>query len=67
MLGTLILYALNQGRIVALFFAAQHDRHWFDLLHGTIAPTLIIVLGCLFFLWWASQSAAGNSEQTSAA
>jgi exosortase family protein XrtM len=66
-LGTLILYALNQGRIVALFFAAQNDRKWFDLLHGTIAPTLIIVLGCLFFLWWASQSAAGEREQTSAA
>lgn len=66
-LGTLIVYGLNQGRIVALFFAAQHDRKWFDLLHGTIAPTLIIVLSVLFFLWWTSQSASGGSEQTSAA
>ena len=66
-LGTLFVYGLNQGRIVALFFAAQQDRKWFDLLHGTIAPTLIIVLGCLFFLRWASQSASGRREQASAA
>lgn len=67
-LGTLIVYMLNQGRIVALFFAAQHERKWFDLLHGTIAPTLIIVLSCLFFLWWArSWGAPGGNEQTGAA
>lgn len=65
-LGTLIVYGLNQGRIIALFFAAQHERKWFDLLHGTIAPTLIIVLSVLFFLWWTSQSASGDSEQKSA-
>ncbi len=66
-LGMLIVYGLNQGRIVALFFAAQQDRKWFDLLHGTLAPTLIIVLCVLFFLWWASQSASGGNEQKSAA
>ena len=64
-LGTLIVYGLNQVRIVALFFAAQQDRKWFDMLHGTVAPTLIIVLGILFFMWWSSES--GDSEQTSAA
>ena len=63
-IGTIIIYGLNQGRIVALFFAAQQDRKWFDMLHGTIAPTLIIVLSVLFFLWWSSESGAG--EQTSA-
>lgn len=61
-LGVLIVYALNQGRIVALFFTAQQNRKWFDLLHGYIAPTLIIVLSCLFFMWWASIS----HEQTDA-
>jgi exosortase family protein XrtM len=66
-LGTLVVYALNQGRIIALFFAAQHDRKWFDLLHGIIAPTLIIVLSVLFFLWWTSENASGGNEQKSAA
>lgn len=64
-IGTFIIYGLNQIRIVALFFAAQQDRKWFDMLHGTIAPTLIIVLSVLFFLWWSSES--GVSEQKNAA
>jgi exosortase family protein XrtM len=66
-LGTLVVYALNQGRIIALFFAAQNDRKWFDLLHGFVAPTLIIVLSVLFFLWWTSDNASGDNEQKSAA
>ena len=61
-LGTVFIYLLNQGRIVSLYFAAHHDRHWFDLLHGYVAPTLIIVLGCVFFLWWASRNAAIANE-----
>ncbi|TCV88211.1 archaeosortase/exosortase family protein [Sulfurirhabdus autotrophica] len=62
LLGTVFIYLLNQGRIVSLYFAAHYNRHWFDLLHGTIAPTLIIVLGCVFFLWWASRDAAVGNE-----
>lgn len=58
LIGTLLVYFLNQMRIVSLYFAAHHDRHWFDLLHGTIAPTLIIALGCLFFLFWSGRVAA---------
>lgn len=63
LLGTLFVYVLNQVRIVALYFAAHHDRHWFDLLHGYVAPTLIIVLACLFFLGWASRDAAASSHE----
>ncbi len=61
-IGTIIIYGLNQGRIVALFFAAQQDRKWFDMLHGTIAPTLIIVLSVLFFLWWSSESSVSEQK-----
>lgn len=60
-LGFLIVYLLNQGRIIVLFFAAQKNRQLFDLLHGYVAPTLIIVLGSLFFLWWTSH-AQGNEQ-----
>ena len=62
LMGIIFVYALNQARIVALFFAVRQNRNWFDLLHGYVAPTIIIVLGCLFFLWWAS--AAHGNEQT---
>ena len=66
-LGTLMIYGLNQLRIIALFFAAQQDRKWFDMLHGIIAPTLIIVLSVLFFLWWTSSNTTGSNEQKSTA
>ena len=54
--GTVLIYGLNQARIVALFFALHDDRRWFELLHGYIAPTFIIVAGCVFFLGWAGQT-----------
>ncbi len=60
--GLVLVYGLNQVRIIALYFVAHHDKHWFDLLHGYIAPTLIIVLTCVFFLWWAGNSAAVKVE-----
>ncbi len=51
-LGIIIIYIANQARIVALYFALRHDRELFASLHGYIAPTLIIAIGCLFYLWW---------------
>ena len=51
-LGLLLIYALNQARIVSLYFAARHDRAWFELVHGIIGPLGIIALTTLFFAWW---------------
>ena len=61
LLGTGLVYCLNQARIVVLFFAAQENRHWFEMIHGYIAPSLIIVLGSLFFLWWANATTDDES------
>lgn len=62
LIGILLVYVLNQVRIVTLYFVAHHNRHWFDLLHGYIAPTLIIVLACVFFFWWANTDAARKNK-----
>lgn len=51
-LGVLLIYGLNQGRIVALYFAARHDKPLFELIHGLAGPLTIIALACLFFAWW---------------
>ena len=42
-LGLLLIWALNQVRIVALFYVYRSDRELFALLHGTVAPLLLIV------------------------
>jgi exosortase family protein XrtM len=55
-LGIALVYALNQVRIVALYYAWRYDRDGFNTLHGVIGPTLIIIAACLFFLWWAHRA-----------
>lgn len=55
-IGLLLIYALNQGRIVSLYFAARHDRAWFELIHGMLGPLIIIALTTLFFAWWIGRN-----------
>lgn len=52
--GCILMYGLNQLRITALFYILRHDRSWFNPVHGYIGPTLIIILGCLFFFYYLS-------------
>ena len=52
--GLPLVFALNQGRVLALFYAFRDDRALFDLLHGALAPLLLIVaVGAFFVLWMA--------------
>ena len=67
LLGGLLVYTLNQARIVALYFALRHDKPLFSMLHGYVGPTLIIILCCLFFLWWAGRGRRGLHADADAA
>jgi len=51
-IGTAVIYCANQVRLVVLFLFSLRHPSWFEALHGSIAPTLIIAVGCLFFLGW---------------
>lgn len=62
LLGTVMIYAINQGRIIALYYALRHERAWFEALHGFVAPTLIILIGALFFMWWVAWAQRGSHE-----
>lgn len=55
LLATALLYTVNQMRITALYFAYRYDRSFFEIIHEYIGPTLIMVIGALFFLWWVSR------------
>lgn len=61
-LGTLLIYALNQLRIVALFYAYRYDRALFEALHGYVAPVILIILGGVYFLWWLSRHSHGPAS-----
>jgi exosortase family protein XrtM len=50
--GTAFVFALNQVRVLALYFTLRDHRAWFGLLHGLIAPLVVVVLVAAFFLTW---------------
>lgn len=56
--GIALIYVMNQLRILALVFTLHWHPDWFASLHGLIAPTSIVVAGCLFFFFWANRAAA---------
>jgi exosortase/archaeosortase family protein len=49
-LGFVLAYLANQGRLAALWYAYVHDRSLFGLLHGTIAPLMLVALCLLYFI-----------------
>jgi exosortase family protein XrtM len=49
--GLALVYALNQARLVALWFALRHDHELFALLHGVVAPALLVGAACAYFAW----------------
>ncbi|MDP2822672.1 MAG: archaeosortase/exosortase family protein [Sulfuritalea sp.] len=67
--GVLFVFALNQARILMLFYAYRADKALFDLLHGTVAPVVLIALTAVFFLAWtqASRLAQSPDHATAAA
>ncbi|MBK8118765.1 MAG: archaeosortase/exosortase family protein [Sulfuritalea sp.] len=65
--GIVFVFALNQARILALFYAYRSDRSLFDLLHGTAAPVILIALTAMFFLAWANDGRASRRPSDASA
>jgi exosortase family protein XrtM len=66
--GTALAYALNQLRILALYYTVRDARQHFELVHAYLAPTLLIVAIALFFWWWTVRSGfAAPGKSTAAA
>ena len=47
-----LLYVVNQIRVIGLYFVVAYQRDMFIIIHTYIAPTLVIAICGLFFLWW---------------
>jgi len=50
--ATLLVWTMNQARIVVLYFVVGYDKAWFAPIHGYIAPTLMVVVGGMFYILW---------------
>lgn len=54
-LSTVLIYGLNQARIVLLWWTIHSDPALFGLLHGTVLPLVLIAISLLFFLAFLPQ------------
>ena len=51
-LGILLVFCLNQVRLVTLFYVHRSDPSLFNLLHGTVAPIVLIIAVALYVFFW---------------
>ncbi len=50
--GLILVFIVNQLRVILLYFIAAHKEEWFLMVHTYLAPTFIILVCCIFFAWW---------------
>jgi exosortase family protein XrtM len=62
--GTGFVFAVNQVRVLVLFFSVQSHPAWFGPLHGLIAPLSVVVLVVVFFLCWLRWAARAAPDET---
>jgi exosortase/archaeosortase family protein len=62
-IGTMFIYALNQVRVIALFYAYRQDPVLFDQLHGTIGPLVMVVLVGSYYVFWLNRCAPRPVER----
>jgi len=61
-LGLPLAFALNQLRVAALYGVVRDEPNLFDLVHGYLAPTaLVVALGLYYWVW------AGGATRSAAA
>ena len=56
LIGLPAVFALNQIRIISLFYAFRVDAEAFNLLHGTLLPMLIVAAIAAFFIYWCARA-----------
>lgn len=61
-LGAMVVYLLNQLRILALFYAYRLDHSLFNQLHGTVAPLIMVLLVGFYFFAWQRWSIPASPE-----
>jgi exosortase/archaeosortase family protein len=52
LVGVLVVFAVNQLRILVLFYAYRTDPALFDPLHGTVTPIAVVLVVSAYFYAW---------------
>jgi exosortase/archaeosortase family protein len=56
LIGALLVFAVNQARILILFYVARADRNLFEQIHATAAPIAVILAVSGYFYVWLYHS-----------
>lgn len=56
LIGVLVVCALNEARILALFYSQDGHPELFDVLHGFLAPLIMILAVGAYFCAWLFQN-----------
>jgi exosortase family protein XrtM len=59
--GTVVVHLVNVLRVGGLYLAAARDRELFAVLHGYVAPVLMIGVAVLMFNAWLARSAVART------
>jgi exosortase family protein XrtM len=62
LLGLILIYTVNEIRILILFYAFRADKALFQMLHGTIAPLALIAVAGLFYHYWLLKNQTNTSN-----
>ncbi len=57
-----LIFVLNEARVVGLYFAVAYRPAWFTPLHSYVIPTFLIAAICLLFVVWAGTARERNVE-----
>jgi exosortase/archaeosortase family protein len=61
LLGTALIFVLNLMRIVTMFHIVIRRPEWFDLAHGLIWQSIMVLSAAVFVLWHVEGSRAGRT------
>jgi exosortase/archaeosortase family protein len=61
-LGTLVTFATNQLRVLALFYSSRNNPELFNLLHAVVGPIVVVLVVAGFFYGWVVQRAAPTAK-----
>jgi len=62
LVGTLVVFAVNQARILTLFYAYRADHTLFDPLHSIVTPIGVVLAVAGYFYGWLVYSAPHPSQ-----
>jgi exosortase family protein XrtM len=64
LLGAVLVYAMNEARVVSLYLVAAYRESWFDFLHDYFIPGLLILACAAFFHAWLASTRPPLSRST---